>query len=957
MEKLRFGREKAKTAIAQYKRLKIGLFIRHRNRISFFEKKEKKSFIFCLNKIFILDKVVVLHLLSGGLVSTESENERNVNRGGGGMKKGILLVVLSLALGYSMANADGIVRIDAEESEPYLYYYDQLSMSERKFYRAIGEMDLKKGNDEYDLIESETVTEAQLSRFTDGNADLLKEFGAAKDAYYLDHPEIFYVDFDALSISVGLKNGNYVATLGTGRADTYFSNGFDQTNVAAAIEEYESGLKRYSFDEDAAIEDIVTSVNNQMVEEMVYGFDGNQIRSSYGSLVDHYGVCESYARGFKSLMDRCQIPCVEVVGYLLDSDSNTYQPHAWNAVRIDGNWYGVDVTLNDSTGQIDGYLLKGSDMLSLDHLEDGKISESGKSFTYPSLSEYDLGKAPIKAEVKYEKTEDGGYSRITVSYMGKSVRQLKDEGLYLVDYSPDALYKGFASYALDSYLSEDGYTFNFEFNDWITKKYIVTSQIPDTDGIYYHQEIEEIIAESATIVNECYDKDRDVPFVSDTIVDGRSQVTWMVDANQTHSVSLVYDTELEIFDPDQPIGIRVSSDKDSSLSEYVVVEDISLKNQDEKGILSFTLIPSKMYQHNTLAYTFTPVNVIKKDSISEKNPSGLAPLSASLAFGRRSVVCSKIFNDGRLYVDAYGSPSLIDCGDLSMNGWTYTENGIQKGIVDNQRSQMALVVTKPTERVEEQMKTAVSSDSETLLVSETYEIDLHICGFLAEIPSGSYVKVAFGFPEGYGPDDEGVTFKVYHFEKKNGVIDYENPIELECVVTSYGLVVETDNFSPFMVAVVKSEGDLEESKRIYARTVNAHGSFQTESMKSIASLQSGESLTYTITPDEGYRIDYVLLNGKQVECENNRVILSYEQINAQNTLDIAFVSEVVAERESREGIENQNVAFAENYYRNQKKNQHLPNVLKWIFIGIGVFAGLVLLAMLLGFFFRKRTSN
>lgn len=85
------------------------------------------------------------------------------------------------------------------------------------------------------------------------------------------------------------------------------------------------------------------------------------------------------------------------------------------------------------------------------------------------------------------------------------------------------------------------------------------------------------------------------------------------------------------------------------------------------------------------------------------------------------------------------------------------------------------------------------------------------------------------------------------------------------MVTAYGLVVETDSFSPFMVAAVKSDDNREETKKIYARTVNAYGSVHTDSTKSIATLKSGESLIYTIEPEEGYRIDYVLLNGKKTE--------------------------------------------------------------------------------------------
>lgn len=52
-------------------------------------------------------------------------------------------------------------------------------------------------------------------------------------------------------------------------------------------------------------------------------------------------VCEGYARAFKVLCDRVDIPCVLVEGLANGGD------HMWNYVQLDGNWYGVDVTWND----------------------------------------------------------------------------------------------------------------------------------------------------------------------------------------------------------------------------------------------------------------------------------------------------------------------------------------------------------------------------------------------------------------------------------------------------------------------------------------------------------------------------------------------------------------------------------------------------------------------------------
>ncbi len=54
----------------------------------------------------------------------------------------------------------------------------------------------------------------------------------------------------------------------------------------------------------------------------------------------HEGVCDAYASLYSYLLNRLGIPCVKVT-----SKDNV---HAWNIVEIDGTWYYVDVTHDDS---------------------------------------------------------------------------------------------------------------------------------------------------------------------------------------------------------------------------------------------------------------------------------------------------------------------------------------------------------------------------------------------------------------------------------------------------------------------------------------------------------------------------------------------------------------------------------------------------------------------------------
>lgn len=68
----------------------------------------------------------------------------------------------------------------------------------------------------------------------------------------------------------------------------------------------------------------------------------------YGPLVGGYGICLGYATAFQLLMDLSGVECITVVGASSDSTSD----HAWNMVRLDGEWYCVDPTWDDPVGNL-----------------------------------------------------------------------------------------------------------------------------------------------------------------------------------------------------------------------------------------------------------------------------------------------------------------------------------------------------------------------------------------------------------------------------------------------------------------------------------------------------------------------------------------------------------------------------------------------------------------------------
>ncbi len=63
--------------------------------------------------------------------------------------------------------------------------------------------------------------------------------------------------------------------------------------------------------------------------------------SAYGILVLGEGVCEGYAKALKLLLDRLGVECIYITGFAGG------EGHAWNIIRLEGDYYHVDVTWDD----------------------------------------------------------------------------------------------------------------------------------------------------------------------------------------------------------------------------------------------------------------------------------------------------------------------------------------------------------------------------------------------------------------------------------------------------------------------------------------------------------------------------------------------------------------------------------------------------------------------------------
>lgn len=90
----------------------------------------------------------------------------------------------------------------------------------------------------------------------------------------------------------------------------------------------------------------VLFVHDYLISNVSYDYESylaNSVTDSqfsvYGALIDKNAVCEGYAKTFMVLMNRLGIECK-----LVTSDA---MRHMWNVVKVDGNWYHVDLTWDD----------------------------------------------------------------------------------------------------------------------------------------------------------------------------------------------------------------------------------------------------------------------------------------------------------------------------------------------------------------------------------------------------------------------------------------------------------------------------------------------------------------------------------------------------------------------------------------------------------------------------------
>lgn len=840
------------------------------------------------------------------------------------------------------------------------YYYDQLTDVAKVIYDGIYKMYtegiLKTGDGSYDLASDNSISQDTLTNHANGSNTLNVAMDAARYAFYVDHPEVFYVNFPKLSLRV-TKDANdmYHAKLGSGSYKNYYNDGFNNADeVENAINEFNTEVKKIVDEvnglENASQVEKIKHAHNILINKTEYRLEtdctpGNEVHIStpYGAIVKEQAVCEGYARAFKSILDKLGMTCIIVQG-LHQSEGSAAVAHMWNYVQIDKEtnsraiekvWYAVDATMDDPFLRSvdlnpdiekepgwdieDGfentrYCLTGVETMVKEHTPLETVEAAGNNvFRYPELEMDDYGidtvvnNNGLLVKFKQEGTETEEYKAgdFYISYNGMGYKEAAKGGHYILMKSHSYL-PGDEKWVESkwAYLDPDPYAGGVQ--DKGDHIYLI---LPSTEYVEFAvttkprliipgggssaEELEQQLAYTGD-ETDFVAKTQKLHNPNGTYI-GKPYIKKQTPApTATLSVGTEYD--VDVIYTDKLVfkeGVtEVGYRIESSTPTGAENTKITNFSFDGNNRITFHIKFSNMYADDDANYSIYLTGLVGYNSRKE-------PMKISYG-AINQIACAYSMNKAKSW-NVFARPTLMENEDLSMNGWV-TKDG--DDVADKLKSRIALVTTKPTQTEENDMKEQIEDKlPNQVLSSETYNISLNVCRKYV-VKTGHKLRLSVGFPAGYGPDDAGVTFKAYHFAE-DGTVE-----EIPCVITPYGLVITCDSFSPYAIVAADNKGNIDSTK--YAIVTASEGGVINGADRengNIFGLKEGETREITIVPDEGYRIETLTVGNRDVLATRGartgemNVTVSYDDIKEGNGLvNATFVADTVADQESAAGL-------------------------------------------------------
>lgn len=173
---------------------------------------------------------------------------------------------------------------------------------------------------------------AQVTSFVPAVDVSLEELNTVFEAVFNDHPELVLLETgyscmyleDGTCVEITLEYNDLIDNE-PGRID-YVNKCMELLQEADALG---SDIEKEKYIHDA------------LAEMAAYDMNAPYNQVAYSAIENGRTVCAGYARAFQMLMIELGIPCYYCTGYAGEA-------HAWNIVLLDGKYYNVDLTWDDT---------------------------------------------------------------------------------------------------------------------------------------------------------------------------------------------------------------------------------------------------------------------------------------------------------------------------------------------------------------------------------------------------------------------------------------------------------------------------------------------------------------------------------------------------------------------------------------------------------------------------------
>ena len=194
----------------------------------------------------------------------------------------------------------------------------------------------------------------------------------------------------------------------------------------------------------------IKAVNDYIVANTAYTEQTKSSpHSAYTVLAEHGGVCQGYALLAHSMLQKLGFETKYIVGYV------GQEGHAWNLVKLDGQWYHLDTTWNDPVPDRKGairyqYFLVDDRTMARDHTWIADDYPKATSTAYSYYQDIDFA-AQVGNQLFYSSISDDNRLYVLDMTTGKAQRVTKTRAQYIV-YSDGWLY--FSNYSHGAYLTK-----------------------------------------------------------------------------------------------------------------------------------------------------------------------------------------------------------------------------------------------------------------------------------------------------------------------------------------------------------------------------------------------------------------------------------------------------------------------------------------------------------------------